>query len=769
MMNHENNNSDISTRPNVNEDSNDSQLREDMNASMLTFTGAEAGSGSDNDTCNGNGEVTSTSSVPVGSDPDPDPDPDSSSNKMCKEGTHSHTPHKTTPSFTSSDKATATARVTDASNIIGNKNNNSNDSPLYDHQHNPDGNHKSVSVNLSSQGTQKQKQQHNQSIQNGDKNLTTSSTLTVNLAMTPDADLLSPPNLMRKVAMVHVRESSSSDASPSSDNSNDNANATLNSTARDNVVMNTNNDDSKMRKDHSKQISNATGNDNTRDGTSLSPIRKLSPLFLHHDVDVEVPLAATNDNENDTHECDGDGHDDKEVNDETQPGKESGHAFKFRFQRRDEDGFIYRNNAEDNDHDNYNDASSDSANSLISEYGSDIGEIKLRMDDVHAMDALVEDVEEEEDGNNDELEGGEKEEEEEDRFINQKRKELGALRSLDTNSNCDAQSLYSVNLLSSSSLAELPTINEISLHNPIIRDKVQNISKRHEFQIKREHNTDRSASPIAPNTPISAVSAAIRRLGNGVVNQMTTRCNNNEENASSTSEYEEFPFNDIYQQRHRNMWLSPRFGHGHHADEFQPSSPSRSSCNSSHHVLAAASSSSEINQHAYQPQMVTTPSQTRSQNTTTNLLSSPLRHIRGCFSFDPESGTLPYATRIHSSPPSSPLVVQTHRKSKSWCSVNSGAATQMLSNHWKGSDDSKFNAPNHYHHHLGQSSGSICVEMSNAATSNSPSTPSRNFVMNRIISSPKKKSKANSVVALGSPQVRHSNKCGRDNLTYSST
>ena len=221
------------------------------------------------------------------------------------------------------------------------------------------------------------------------------------------------------------------------------------------------------------------------------------------------------------------------------------------------------------------------------------------------------------------------------------------------------------------------------------------------------------------------MSAAIRRIGTGV-SQMA-RCSNNEENASSTYEY--VPFDDIRysnsihnigssgSKRNPKVWLSPRLGH-HFNGTKEP-----------------------LKQQA----QISTPPR-KQPNSTTQLLTSPLKHVRGCFSFDPESGVLPYGDKTPTSPPSSPY--RRHRKSKSWGS--NGA--EILSDRLKAFIEHKDS--------LGTYDNGVKVEMSQT-----PNSVRSNFLQHkssplRMLStmSPKRKIKQKQLehtqtIGLDSPQV----------------
>ena len=169
-----------------------------------------------------------------------------------------------------------------------------------------------------------------------------------------------------------------------------------------------------------------------------------------------------------------------------------------------------------------------------------------------------------------------------------------------------------------------------------------------------------------PTTPIGAMSAALRRLGNGVSNM--ARCTKTPPQSSPhhyTSDDAPFsPHNHAQQQqgakgqgqgqghddKKHNVWLSPRYG------------------NSKNHVSKTS---------IQQPMFRSAPHNRNYRQGTgtgtranTNVNAHTSNGITSCLSFDPESGRRPYGNmRMTDSPPSSPL--PSHRKTRSWGSSGS--------------------------------------------------------------------------------------------------
>ena len=560
---------------------------------------------------------------------------------------------------------------------------------------------------------------------------------TSKLTMTPDVDLLSPPNLMRKVVNVqpynddnknqYDNENNVQDDSVFNSNAND-ASTSLDHTSPSKEESNNKEDTfrhliKRQYQDHSSATDDASGeNDNN---IPLSPIRKLSPLLskLEKSDNQENDLSSQQ-GQAPIHQVDYSDND-QDINDTNMVKQEnySSLALKFKNDSR------FNNNEIDNE-----DAMS--VNSMVSEYGSDIGEIKLRIEDVHAMDAVAEENEEEDEEENEDDQDKEDNEigKDDSNDENQGTSNKQTNVSLHLNESNISKAIQDEDDQSTNLNMDLESINlsASEVTNSFIdnRDhfvKLQTpLSKRHEFISDPQHNSS------SPNTPIAAVSAAFRRLGTGV--SQITRCqniNNNDDEKASSIYYEFASDHDFIRAKNDNntenlpqtehtgkVWLSPRFGR--RVEEFEDTS-------SFIDYSKTYGTTSPTNKRPIAP-----------SEKATHILTSPLKHIRGCFTFDPENGTLPYG-REHSSPPSSPF--RTHRKSKSWGSnISAGKLSNQLKN-FIGHDNNIYPEPFAQAQKI-----NIDTNMSG------PCTPSRENLQSRIIKSPKKRSQGNTVV-LESPQV----------------
>ncbi len=317
------------------------------------------------------------------------------------------------------------------------------------------------------------------------------------------------------------------------------------------------------------------------------------------------------------------------------------------------------------------------ASSLISEYGSEVGEVKLRLEDVNAMGALVEEGEGEEDTEMEDdvphrsssMERNEATSKSQTKQSTERKFHLdGALNfsntgveinhvSVDKNSNDDDGTDDEDDDGSSQDLS-ICSVDLASQHDGPTRGgmsyvarKAMNEAKNVEHALPPERRAVREPSPIAvpsspvskrvdmePSTPIGAVSAALRRFGNGVSNiRRFTKSPGG--NGGESPGYHKHDDGFIYRQPREEMtsgvWLSPRFS------------------NQKNHVS---------NRSIHQPRIVETPSSLKKKRGGV---------IASCLSFDPESGRVPYGNmRMTESPPASPLPPR-HRKSKSWGSGGS--------------------------------------------------------------------------------------------------
>lgn len=247
------------------------------------------------------------------------------------------------------------------------------------------------------------------------------------------------------------------------------------------------------------------------------------------------------------------------------------------------------------------DDSSESASSLVSEYGSDVGEMKLRLEDSLSMPA----VPEEEDGDDSEPQN-------DDRL------------NMDSYSRSE-DSGFMAQAAGRQDKMPLETDSGLSYDDTVM----DAISDATSFQDDwRHHSTLRDATHLnhdeTPSTPIAAVSAAIRRYASGVSNMKSfaksptsTRVVSPQPHSSHSDPSSLRPLN-LSSPKQKNMLLSPRFG------------------------------------------ITSNQKEDGRQFTFNNKLSTPLRQVTACLSFHPESCTPPYA-RVHDSPPSSPIL-----RSKSW-------------------------------------------------------------------------------------------------------
>ena len=266
---------------------------------------------------------------------------------------------------------------------------------------------------------------------------------------------------------------------------------------------------------------------------------------------------------------------------------------------------------------------SEDSNSLVSEYGSDVGEFKMRLDDVETMAAL-EEGEEEDDEDEDEGEA-------------------------------IVQETYGRKMSGDSFVPASP---------------------------KATTKTN-VTTPATPSTPIASMSAAIRLIGTSITrcNQSSPTMSSVIHVQQSPSGLENVQPLDLSAFESgggksgggKKPWLSPRFGPSKHVvgarDIQQPKLQFRSK------GLASPFRLSSDNDEEYQSFERNSKPNTPSRK---NLLT-PLMQVRECLSFDPESGRPPYANMtVNTSPPTSPL--RTHLRRVRSLDANSDCLSETSSN-----------------------------------------------------------------------------------------
>jgi hypothetical protein len=265
------------------------------------------------------------------------------------------------------------------------------------------------------------------------------------------------------------------------------------------------------------------------------------------------------------------------------------------------------------------DEDQDETSSMISQYGSEVGEMKMRMDDIHAMDAVHE-------GANDD------DSECEDSGNDEKVSLCENIEKLHKEENLSIDG----------------SVDSIDLSNHLENDIKRKMINRQQNQARVNTPVSPSAKSLdvtssrhdtTPTTPIGAVSIALRNIGKGMSNMARAGSKISSPLTSSSPQVatvspkrdERYLLNDIKSNSH---WLSPRFGN------------QRSSIHSTS---------------IHQPQL------TSSQSQSVKSGSTQFFGITQCLSFDPESGKLPYSNmRMTDSPPSSRLPRRAHRKTRSW-------------------------------------------------------------------------------------------------------
>ena len=342
--------------------------------------------------------------------------------------------------------------------------------------------------------------------------------------------------------------------------------------------------------------------------------------------------------------------------------------FQMNYMRADNKTSFTENSNVDKDIDA--DADAEDTNSLISEYGSEVGEVKFRLEDVEAMDALAEGSEEEECVELDiavdhpatavtvtvaPLHVHRYEREMDNVFTAQiiKEKDSGLI------SNMSEHQKYSPDMYTGrdqnndgedDDLSQDASVDSIDLASQHEGQNIEYIATRtvnNNTNAKNETDTKDSTPPrksISPQlkpadrkeniiepplTPIGAVSAALRRFGNGVSHM--TRCSKS----------------PPYPDEKQTAWLSPRFNNQESSGKKHPHSITQPSFGGGDGV----GGSPWVRRHNR---------------------STARSGITACLSFDPERGRRPYGFMNQyglESPPSSPL--PTHRRSRSWGSGGS--------------------------------------------------------------------------------------------------
>ena len=411
--------------------------------------------------------------------------------------------------------------------------------------------------------------------------------------------------------------------------------------------------------------------------------------------------------------------------------------------------------------------------SLVSEYGSEVGAVNLRLEDVHAMEALAEGGSSDEDNDdsddNDKFNGKDgsivpAKEEQDDSLRHYKRdrsvKEndhgisYESLKDRRNNSSDGMQgnsyshghghyhdedddnlsqegdgSVDSVDL--SSHYSPIPVASQYEGEDTPRSSDVLPKYATHLPVSLHTPNTPASPSPMMhqqkednqPTTPIGAVSAVLRRFGNGVSNM--TRCTKTPPQLSPNR----YTFVEDLAQQNKNVddddnaWLSPRFG------------------NAKHHVPQKS---------IQLPMFRSAPAGRRRGNSASK---AAVKGITSCLSFDPESGRRPYRNmRITDSPPSSPL--PSCRKTRSWGSPGS-AGSEILGGSVKELMDTSRGVKGLHNsgHRIGQELGQerLLAPNRDGAAGISPRGHIR--FLDDPMYSPKASANARHLVLLQSPQV----------------
>lgn len=269
---------------------------------------------------------------------------------------------------------------------------------------------------------------------------------------------------------------------------------------------------------------------------------------------------------------------------------------------------FYSNHDDDDD--------KEETSSMISQYGSDAGDVTIRMDDMMTMEAVPEC------SNDDESEHDRGDDHEENCS------ELGPYQNPCKDSSSTDDSIASVDLSDTQANVVVETPKNIPIRETNTPSSPFLKSSEASF-IKQD---------TAPTTPIGTVSIALRNIGKGM-SHFTKAGGKLSSPLISTSSVASSPrrndeknrYCDLNSNRH---WLSPRYGN---QKVFNNGA-------SIHQPILNNTESSKVKSGA-----------------------SQMFGITQCLSFDPESGKLPYANmRFTESPPASPLPYRAHRKTKSW-------------------------------------------------------------------------------------------------------
>lgn len=257
--------------------------------------------------------------------------------------------------------------------------------------------------------------------------------------------------------------------------------------------------------------------------------------------------------------------------------------------------------------------------SMVSQYGSDVGEIKMRMEDIHTMDAVPEDANDEDSECEDEEDNVEKVDQHGDGDNIDRDDDDGSIDSIDL----------------SNHLEKNIGIKRIDTQQHQFRDNFTPVSPS-----SKSLDVGSNKPDATPTTPIGAVSIALRNIGKGMSNiaraggKLSSPIASTSSPAATVSpKYDErYRLSDFNSHSH---WLSPRFGNQRNTADTES---------------------------IRQPRLTSSLQSSRAKSGATQLFG-----MTQCLSFDPESGKLPYSNmRMTDSPPSSPLPRRTHRKTRSW-------------------------------------------------------------------------------------------------------
>jgi len=306
--------------------------------------------------------------------------------------------------------------------------------------------------------------------------------------------------------------------------------------------------------------------------------------------------------------------------------------------------------------DNDDDDLSVEANSLVSEYGSDVGNLKFRFDDIDTMVAVEEEESSEEAKEDNSVENDKifKKTESSIKFHtplmdlqNDSRLSFG-----DENDKENSGALHRD--IRAGSTSFLKNHNRMDEGTEILidenEDKFLSIKTGGSLLASpgKPNNQLRLKQETTPNSPIAAVSAAIRRIGTGMSNM--SRGNKSPQSTASSSLQLDL------KKESGVIRLSPRLG----SFGFRTSKT----------VDNEEKSSLDIGRGAR------------------NHIESPLHHVSGCLSFVPDSGLPPYGNmRLNDSPPSSPMLLPRRSHAHHSQSTSNGSQPRLLSKSWEASSN----------------------------------------------------------------------------------